>query len=59
MEIASRFTAALNKAMVEVNTQVYLERLRQNEKWGRQNQGYGGWLAILVEEVGELAHTMQ
>jgi NTP pyrophosphatase (non-canonical NTP hydrolase) len=35
------------------------ERVRQDEKWGRQRHDYGTWLQILVEEVGEVAQAMQ
>jgi NTP pyrophosphatase (non-canonical NTP hydrolase) len=34
------------------------ERKRQDEKWGVQNHGPSGWLAILVEEVGETAKAI-
>lgn len=35
------------------------ERARQNELWGLQRHDYGTWLAILIEEVGEVAQAMQ
>jgi len=35
------------------------ERTRQNIKWGKQNHPYTVWLAILMEEVGEVAQAMQ
>lgn len=38
---------------------VHAERIRQNEKWGHQRHQYGEWLTILVEEVGEVAQSMQ
>ncbi len=31
------------------------ERERQDKKWGEQNHNDLGWLAILIEEVGEVA----
>lgn len=31
------------------------ERTRQDNKWGEQNHNPAIWLAILVEEVGELS----
>ena len=34
---------------------VYDERLRQQELWGKQNHQPHRWLAILLEEVGEVA----
>ena len=33
------------------------ERERQNNKWGEQNHDSYTWLAILVEEIGELAQA--
>lgn len=38
---------------------VELERIKQNVKWGRQRHNHGAWLAILMEEVGEVAQAMQ
>lgn len=37
---------------------VLLEREKQNEKWGEQNHNPYIYLAILVEEVGELAKAI-
>lgn len=37
---------------------VALERKRQDEKWGEQNHSPAWWLAILVEEIGELAQAI-
>lgn len=37
---------------------VAAERLRQNQRWGEQNHTPEIWLAILVEEVGEIARAM-
>lgn len=34
------------------------ERLKQNEKWGEQNHNPYIYLAILLEEVGELAQAI-
>jgi NTP pyrophosphatase (non-canonical NTP hydrolase) len=31
------------------------ERRRQHQKWGEQNHAANMWLAILMEEVGEVA----
>lgn len=36
-------------------TDVLAERIRQDVKWGEQNQDPTVWLAILTEEVGEVA----
>lgn len=35
------------------------ERIRQDNKWGKQRHDYGTWLQILMEEVGEVAQAMQ
>jgi NTP pyrophosphatase (non-canonical NTP hydrolase) len=45
--------------MLTVKEEIFLERCRQNEKWGIQRHDMGRWLAILVEEVGEFAQAMQ
>jgi hypothetical protein len=39
-------------------TAVVGERLAQDAKWGEQNHPSEVWLAILSEEVGEMAKTM-
>jgi NTP pyrophosphatase (non-canonical NTP hydrolase) len=44
--------------MKVVNADVLEERQRQNEKWGLQRHDLGGWLMILMEEVGEVAEAM-
>lgn len=49
---ASRTPA--DQALVEV----LAERKRQNEKWGVQNHPMPVWLAILSEEVGEMAQEI-
>jgi NTP pyrophosphatase (non-canonical NTP hydrolase) len=41
----------LGKALREITN----ERRRQDAKWGEQNHDDYRWLAILIEEVGELA----
>lgn len=46
-------------AMLEVNRQVWIERINQNKKWGRQNHDNGKWLAILGEEFGEVCQAIQ
>jgi NTP pyrophosphatase (non-canonical NTP hydrolase) len=40
-----------------VLTDVGYERQRQENKWGEQNHDGGIWLAILTEEVGEVAQA--
>ena len=37
---------------------IRMERQRQNDKWGEQNHDDYRWLAILTEEVGELAEAI-
>lgn len=37
---------------------VLAERKRQDERWGQQDHEPHVWLAILVEEVGEVAETV-
>jgi hypothetical protein len=34
------------------------ERLRQNDKWGKQNHKPAGWLSILGEEYGEVCKAV-
>jgi NTP pyrophosphatase (non-canonical NTP hydrolase) len=42
-------------ALVNALSLVSGERRRQDEKWGEQNHTPPVWLAILTEEVGEVA----
>ena len=44
----------MNKALEAI----MLERAKQIAKWGEQNHPSYTWLAILVEEVGELGQAM-
>lgn len=44
--------------METVIEKVRQERERQNKKWGEQNHDDYRWLAILTEEVGELAQAI-
>jgi NTP pyrophosphatase (non-canonical NTP hydrolase) len=39
-------------------TTIRAEGIRQDAKWGQQNHAPEVWLAILTEEVGELAQAM-
>lgn len=41
-----------------VISQIIDERRRQDEKWGAQHHGPDGWLAILTEELGEVAKAI-
>jgi NTP pyrophosphatase (non-canonical NTP hydrolase) len=43
---------------VEPLQKVVEERARQDQKWGVQNHGNLFWLAVLMEEVGELAQAI-
>lgn len=45
--------------MLEVSQEVFMERIRQNEKWGVQRHEIGTWLAILGEEFGEVCQAAQ
>lgn len=36
---------------------ILAERARQDRRWGVQHHGPGVWLAILTEEVGEVARA--
>jgi len=38
--------------------EILFERQKQDEKWGVQNHNPWYWLAILMEEVGEVAHAI-
>jgi hypothetical protein len=40
--------------LMRVLHEVFLERRRQEAKWGEQKHGPAGWAAILGEEVGEV-----
>jgi len=42
-----------------VLNQIVNERLKQDAMWGKQRHDRGTWLAILMEEVGEVAQAMQ
>lgn len=44
--------------MTNAEYAVRVERDRQDEKWGEQNHDPEWWLAILMEEVGELAQCV-
>ena len=48
----------MTDATIEVLEKVAAERSNQDAKWGEQNHDPGKWLAILTEEVGELAKEM-
>lgn len=50
--------ASGNSAWLPAVSDVLDERGRQDRKWGEQNHAPTVWLAILTEEVGELAQTI-
>jgi NTP pyrophosphatase (non-canonical NTP hydrolase) len=45
-------------AVHAVLREVAQERRRQHAKWGQQDHGPFKWLAILLEEVGEVARAI-
>lgn len=52
-------TITATNLMRSVSNDILKERERQNEKWGLQRHHHAYWLAILVEEVGEVAQAIQ
>lgn len=42
----------------EIIKEIEAERSRQDEKWGEQNHDLPVWLAVLTEEVGEVAKAI-
>ena len=49
---------SVGQLMIDVNDEVFMERMRQNEKWGWQRHESGKWLSIAVEEVGEVCQAL-
>lgn len=43
---------------VQVTCEVLDERQKQDAKWGEQNHSPAEWLAVLTEEVGEVAQEV-
>ncbi len=56
MEIGKSNYARL---MIQVNDDIYKERLRQNAKWGHQRHSHEMWHVIASEECGEVAQAIQ
>jgi NTP pyrophosphatase (non-canonical NTP hydrolase) len=58
--VAAGPSRAYGKIMTttEVLEEVARERSRQDERWGEQNHEPLRWLAILVEEVGEVGKAI-
>jgi NTP pyrophosphatase (non-canonical NTP hydrolase) len=54
------WTGALKQDEVQRRQVLHVlhERNRQDEKWGEQNHTPEWWLAILMEEVGELSQAV-
>ena len=50
---------SVRELQASVSGMVMEERKRQDGKWGVQRYPHTKWLAILVEEVGEVAEAMQ
>lgn len=44
--------------MSKIFAEITAERKQQDEKWGIQDHEGGRWLAILNEEIGELATSI-
>jgi NTP pyrophosphatase (non-canonical NTP hydrolase) len=44
--------------MADINTEVFVERLNQNAKFGFQRHSWGKWLGILGEEFGEVCQAI-
>jgi NTP pyrophosphatase (non-canonical NTP hydrolase) len=57
-QMAASWASGDHKNAVRVMREIRAERQRQDEKWGEQNHDDTWWLAILMEEVGELAQAM-
>jgi NTP pyrophosphatase (non-canonical NTP hydrolase) len=49
----------IRETLVPVISDVINERVRQNALWGFQQNEPGIWLAIFMEEVGEVAQALQ
>jgi NTP pyrophosphatase (non-canonical NTP hydrolase) len=59
VDVCVRMKESFAQLMFNINEDVFMERMRQNEKWGIQRHDNGVWLSILIEEVGEVAEAMQ
>lgn len=49
---------APDAGMADALDDIVSERAQQDEKWGQQNHALTVWLAILTEEVGEVAEAI-
>lgn len=52
-------TMGVRELQASISGMVMEERKRQDAKWGIQRHPHTTWLAILMEEVGEVAEAMQ
>lgn len=43
----------------DVLDDVRRERTKQDSRWGQQDHGYGYWLSVLTEEIGEACREHQ
>jgi len=57
-QMTTSWVSGAHKNAMRVMREIQEERQRQDEKWGEQNHDDTWWLAILMEEVGELAQAM-
>lgn len=57
-QMTASWASGDHKNAVRVMHEIQEERQRQDAKWGEQNHDDTWWLAILMEEVGELAQAM-
>jgi len=57
-QMTASWASGDHKNAMRVMREIQEERQRQDEKWGEQNHDDTWWLAILMEEVGELAQAM-
>lgn len=48
----------ITEDFTKIVNDIFAERKRQDTKWGEQNHDDYRWLAILTEEVGELAQAV-
>ena len=55
---STRLDVIGDKVMNEISLQVQEERDCQEKKWGVQSHTREKWLAILMEEVGEVAKAI-
>lgn len=57
-QMTAQWSGGAHGHAIRALREVQEERQRQDAKWGEQNHDDYRWLAILTEEVGELAQAM-